>query len=333
MVGLTFKNVGQGDSILIEWEKEGENRVGIIDCNIFETHNPVLQHIIDNSYKCIDFIILSHPHYDHFSGLLILIEYCQQNNIQIKRFLHTSIVTPDYLKSACTSIENRRKLIKLFSKLKQMVKDGKIKMYTIDDNPDAGIKLSGDFTIETLSPSSVEIDKYIRSEKFPFDEEMGGNNPNANWLSTVLKISNQTYSIILTSDAEKSTLSRIGKVAYERLNNSKILIAQCPHHGAKKNLNKIFWRKRKRHEVTPIVISVGPNKYNHPSDEVISFFDKTTNYKILRTDQTKIGATTKKAQTTSEILDVFSINTTSATKKINSQIKFNLLAENFQQVL
>lgn len=332
MVGLTFKNVGQGDSILIEWKKEGKNRIGIVDCNIFETHNPVLKHIIDNSYKCIDFIILSHPHYDHFSGLLALIEYCQQNNIQIKRFLHTSTVTPDYLKSACTSIANKKKLLKLFSKLKQMVKDENIKINTIDDNPDTGIRLSKDFMIEVLSPSSIETDKYIRSEKFPFDEEMGGNNPNANWLSTVLKISNKNYSIILTSDVEKSTLSRIGKVNYERLNNSKILIAQCPHHGAKKNLNKIFWRKRKRHEITPIIISVGPNKYNHPSDQVINFFDKTSNYKIIRTDQMKVGTVTKKAQTTSQILDIFSINTTSTTKKSNSQIKFNLLDSTFQQV-
>ncbi len=332
MVGLTFKNVGQGDSILIEWKKEGKNRIGIVDCNIFETHNPVLQHIIDNSYKSIDFIILSHPHYDHFSGLLALIEYCHQNNIQIKRFLHTSTVTPDYLKSACTSIANTKKLLKLFSKLKQMVKDENIKIYTIDDNPDTGIRLSNDFMIEVLSPSSIETDKYIRSEKFPFDEEMGGNNPNANWLSTVLKISNKNYSIILTSDAEKSTLSRIGKVNYERLNNSKILIAQCPHHGAKKNLNKIFWRKIKRHEITPIIISVGSNKYNHPSDQVIFFFDKTSNYKIIRTDQIKVGTITKKAQTTSEMLDIFSINTTSATKKSNSQIKFNLLDSTFQQV-
>ncbi len=316
MVKVTFKNVGQGDSILLEWVSNDIPKIAIVDCNLYQSTNPILDYIIQQKIKEIEFIILSHPHTDHYSGFYELLGYCRNNQVIINRFLHTSQVTPDFLKSATRSLEADEELFKLFRLLKIMRDNDEIKIYAIDNNPNLIIPLGDGYNMEILSPSSTEVDKYIRGVKFPFDEEEGASNPNANWLSTILKIYNSEACVILTSDVESTALTRIGKRARGRIGNDKMVMAQIPHHGSKSNLNKTFWRMRKRNEHTPVVISVGENSYKHPSFEIISFFDKTANYEITSTNMT--GALSKesiKARQISQILDVVSSNITAKMSK------------------
>ncbi|HEV8506975.1 MAG TPA: hypothetical protein VGQ53_16305 [Chitinophagaceae bacterium] len=87
---ITFKDVGQGDSILLEWvDVAGVRKVGIIDCKLKGKANPVIRHIDQNKYEQIEFIILSHPHEDHYSGLLQLLEYVERTGKRISRMCHT----------------------------------------------------------------------------------------------------------------------------------------------------------------------------------------------------------------------------------------------------
>ena len=55
MIKLTFKNVDQGDSILLEWQHDGLNKIAIIDCNEAFRTNPVLDHVVKNNYKKLEF--------------------------------------------------------------------------------------------------------------------------------------------------------------------------------------------------------------------------------------------------------------------------------------
>ena len=45
MINIAFKDVGQGDSIIIEWRDEDKKGLGIIDCNIYQGQNKVLDYI------------------------------------------------------------------------------------------------------------------------------------------------------------------------------------------------------------------------------------------------------------------------------------------------
>lgn len=305
MVKITFKNVGQGDSILIEWNEDDVNKIAIIDCNQHLGSNPVLDYLIEKDFKEIDFIILSHPHLDHFSGFVDLLNYCKSQKIKIRRFLHTAQTSPDYLKAATRSIEEKNKLYELFKLLNYLVEDNFLNVYAIDDNPDVKIRLGDKFSMEILSPSSREISKYINGENYPFDEETVSH-PNANWLSTILKISNGQLNVLLTSDVETGALRRIGKKNGGRLGKEKIILAQIPHHGSKGNLDKPFWSMRKRFPITPVVISVGKNRYKHPSKEVIEFFSGQANYETKRTDINTLLLTTDKTIKVNSLLDVFS---------------------------
>ena len=87
---LTFKDVGQGDSIFIKWEDKDCLKVGIVDCNKYCGKNPILEELKSITKKfLIEFVVISHGHTDHYSGVFELLEYCQNQSIEIKNFTST----------------------------------------------------------------------------------------------------------------------------------------------------------------------------------------------------------------------------------------------------
>ena len=89
MLNITFYNVGQGDAILIDWQYQDSRKVGIIDCNKFKGSNKIVEFLNKNSVHSIEFIVLSHFHYDHFSGMSEIFNYCSENKIKINYFIST----------------------------------------------------------------------------------------------------------------------------------------------------------------------------------------------------------------------------------------------------
>ena len=101
MIEVTFLNVDQGDSIILKWQTNEGSKYGLIDSNLVNnTINRTQTYLAQEQVKAIEFIILSHPHEDHFSGLEDVLKYCYYNRIQVKNFYHTASQTPEYLKAA-----------------------------------------------------------------------------------------------------------------------------------------------------------------------------------------------------------------------------------------
>ncbi|MGE0562771.1 MAG: ComEC/Rec2 family competence protein [Flavobacteriales bacterium] len=333
MVKIIFKDVGQGDSIIIEWVEEEINCFGFIDCNLYESRNPILDYVIEKNIKLIDFLILSHPHLDHFSGFHELLTYCRENNIIVKKFLHTAIVSKEYFLTSVRSVVAENELMKLFDLVRILRDETGMGIHSLDDNPDIVKKLGQNFKLEVLAPSSVEIDKYIKGINFPFDEEESTCHPKANWLSTIIKIYNDKCAVLLTSDSESSTLSTICTKKPKRVDH-KFIIGQAPHHGSGANLNQVFWRLRKRFKNTPIVISVGKNGYKHPSKKVIDFFEKTGNYEIYSTNHVGSLISKPKSSPAMDALDIISkVTTVSPTKYKYSGDKVFILTEDILKIV
>jgi len=292
MLKITFLNVSQGDSIVIEYEKNVESgeyeKICLIDSNIDKLpNNPTLNFLKNSSYREIEYIILSHPHYDHYSGLRQILEYCLSNNIIIKHFLHSCASIPQYLKSIPKSNISINELTLLFKTINNFQKNGLIKKISYVYDSHKKINLFRNIFVDFLSPSNIENDNFIRNVPLYKDEENGYENPNANWLSIVTRLSNSETGnfILFTSDVEKNCLKRIRNENNILKNpNETLKLTQCPHHGAKGNLYGFFWRQVNRAKNTPFVISVGQNKYNHPSNEVVKFA-RDNNYKVLSTNQ------------------------------------------------
>lgn len=321
MLRVTFKNVGQGDSIILEWnDNDGLNKIGIIDCNILPDHtSPVLEYIQSKKVAQIEFIILSHPHFDHFSGLLGILDHCEQNNIHIKYFLHTSMQVPDYLRTATISALASSELAKLFLKVRTLNRNGIIEDHGYITDHSREIELNNLLKLKFLSPSTIEFDNFINNVQL-FHDEDGHNNPNANWLSTFIKIYSDDWYILLTSDVDKTVLLRVGTRHPEEL-EKELFLGQSPHHGSLGNHRNSFWKTgiQNRLRNTPIIFSVGNNIYNHPSSDVVRFF-RNYNFHVFSTNQ--IGClkiVDNKIDTDSSML-LDSVSTLLSTKTLDKQL-------------
>lgn len=286
MLKITFKNVGQGDSVIVEWQQDSLNKIGIIDCNL-NNGNPTLDYISKSGFSVIEFIILSHPHYDHFSGLNSLLEYCELKEIIIKKFLHTSQQVPEYLRVATKTAKATNELVLLFKKIRDLRKKKIIEYFTYISDDCADIKLNDELNLKFLSPSVIEFEAFLQNNPI-FQEEDGDNQNESNWLSTIIKIYTSEWYVLLTSDVTRQALKRVGIQKKKEFSNI-LKLGQSPHHGSAANHYDAFWKTKKCEINTPIIFSVGKNIYRHPSKETVSFFsDKKNNFKIHSTN--KIGA-------------------------------------------
>jgi len=284
---ITFKNVGQGDSILLEWQRDTEShsRIGIIDCKKIGNINPTLEHIKKISISKIDFIVLSHPHHDHYSGMLELLDYCEEKGIRINKFINSAGDNDSYLHWFGKDDNDSQKLLEqIYNKCIHMFESELINSI---GKPFYGmpLRINNDFTIFCLSPSDAETALYYNRVELYREVDEQKASQWANVLSTVFLIkSNEEHYCILTSDATIEVFDRIRANDMHHLGQSRLLLSQIPHHGSKDNHQIRFWNQLTYQSNTPAIISAGKHgKYNHPHKIVINDF-YNHNYKVYSTN-------------------------------------------------
>lgn len=300
MLTITFKNVGHGDTIILEWENdEGQNEIGIIDCHLRNgKSNPAIEHINNQGYRRINFMILTHPHTDHFSGFPSLLEFCKNQGIKTGRFWHTAvydkllleeladnkitdgkITVNDFFDSFVNREEDKNRLKKLFREIVALEGSQTLNEIGIV-NSTSRLKLNKKLWIEFLSPSYAELKGYYKGIfNLEHEEKMEirkrENNPKSNLLSLFTRIFTPDWSVLLPSDSTKSTIERITKDCQERL-DTKIVALQIPNHGSLQSHFEPFLANIPGKKNVPVFVSVGL-KYGLPTKQVVQFFDK--NYK------------------------------------------------------
>lgn len=285
------KNVHHGDSIVLETKKDGLiQALGIIDCSkdLFGL-NPVLEHLETCHIKEIDFILLSHPHTDHYSGLIDLLKFCQQNEIVIKRFFHTCSYHSLYLEKLIDKVDKRdlflgsveakyrSNLESTFRTIFEMTHE-KVIHYSTGVSAGSNI-VFGPLKINVLAPGIEEFGIFCdRMYNLSKGEgiEYTKNNPMANILSTVLELElNRESSIVFSSDCENHVLSSIGKAIDRR----RMKLCQVSHHGSKHSYSNEFWS-----EVNGGTAFVSHGyRYNLPSPETVKALRKA-NWKVHLTN-------------------------------------------------
>ncbi len=262
MVVVNFKNVGQGDSIIIEWA----DKIGIIDCNLYENRNPVLDYISNKSITEIEFIVLSHFHFDHFSGMPELFKYCFEKNIKINWFFHT---LAECVLQIYNKIIVRKKIEKASSEFfKYLEILDKNVINDLHVNHKTSIELSNTMKMSFLAPIeqtginiAKQIKRKINTKQFTYFD--------INKLSTVTYIENESESILLTSDAVKNSFKHLQKKI-----NKNVALVQIPHHGSFLNIHKDFWQQLNKKDNCPGVFSVGFKPTDKlPNRETVEFID------------------------------------------------------------
>jgi len=265
---VEFLNVNQGDSIIIKWEIEGQLKIGLVDCHT-DNLSPTLQFIKDHSIKEIEFILISHPHFDHFSGVVELLSYCEgrAKPISIKElgFTFDSAVSIAYADLSSRKAEG---LLEFFEFLRVQSRKKKIENKTILHsfplNNETKSKSFEEFTIDFLAPRHDQIISIATS----YGRFMSGRiktEPNLNNYSSILELRKNDSSVLLTSDAPISAFKSLEKYysTRERIFN----LVQIPHHGSIHNHYIDFWNNLSKIKKCPSVFSVG----EEPKDELPDF--------------------------------------------------------------
>jgi beta-lactamase superfamily II metal-dependent hydrolase len=277
LLKIHFKNVGQGDSIIVEWDRQGQKCIGIIDCNIYEGSNPTLDYLTASSITSIEFIILSHFHVDHFSGMADVFNYCIQKNIRVKFFYHTvssflsEIYNQFYTQNIYYQVE---KFIKSFDPFVDSVSETILAQHYTKDH-----RLTENITLSFLAPQGQAYDKMAKQVA---RKVIGQRQTLAdiNKLSTIISIqSSDDECVLLTSDAAKRSFTKLRNYV-----STRVLLVQVPHHGSKYNLDEKFWQNIKKQSDCPAVFSVGDvPKDKLPHVETVEFFTRN-NFSVHSTN-------------------------------------------------
>jgi len=268
LLKVTFKNVGPGDSIIIEWDDDlGEKQIGIVDCCKYNNSNPVLLHLNLYDYKKISFIVLSHAHTDHYSGFMEVLEYCEIRGIIIDKFLHTILPSQLFILRRFDSVGDLVKLNYLLEKIDALHESEHIiKPENIYDSLQH-IELNTQFKLGFLSPNYPDYKKLIKEENKVLQQGKK-TRPDTNVTASVIKIYSDKWNILLTSDAPYDNLVRVAEKD-ETIYSKRVQLVQIPHHGSDKGFQPQFWSPFNRMPNTPAVFSVGISSSKNPKYSVV----------------------------------------------------------------
>jgi beta-lactamase superfamily II metal-dependent hydrolase len=271
---IHFKNVDQGDSIVIEWMESGVLHIGIIDCALSnDNENHVLAHIkaIEVPYR-LHFVVLTHPHKDHYTGVLELLDYLETEKIKTAFFCHTYYY---HLKLRDKLPLEKAAFLTKFKEVATRMQGAGLFVEPIPIGSRTTIPLSASgLQLRCLSPSNQELGWYqdkVSSEAANGEKK---SSEEANLLSTIIKIEYKDSYALFTADADIRSFERLYKNIVESENSKKVVLGQVPHHGSEKNYHERFWHLLTRDVATPAVVSVGANEYAHPSASVLKSLDK-----------------------------------------------------------
>lgn len=284
MVKVIFKDVGQGDSIIFEWEDDAKKRIGIIDCKKKGKSNPILAHLkAADPIEQIDFIVLSHPHEDHYSGLYAVLKHCKDRKIKIKKFCYTiQDIEIEYWNYFSPNITGSKELLKIFDIAHELYDLKLLEFVPLSFG--YRIDLTNEIYLKCISPSREENSTYLDILKFQPEKNRLLRSRAANHLSTLFKLKVGDKYILFTSDVEKQTFLRIQDRNWDLLDKKEVHLSQVPHHGSENNHEESFWSKLQKVKNCTALISAGEHKpYDHPHYNVISSF-KNLGYDIQSTN-------------------------------------------------
>jgi len=248
---IIFCDVGQGDGVFIKTPKgtdiviDGGPNDSILSC--LSNHMPFWD-------RTIELMFLTHPHLDHFLGLISVIQRYTVLQFNTEELANSTISFKQLLEEV-----QREKLSPrfIYAGDRFTTKDG--------------------VSIAVLGPSK----EFIKATSPTGDIAQSGE-----FASLILLVSYKGFDAILTGDSQKEGLNQVlvPHLASQgvALRSYSIEVLQVPHHGSKTGLTSEIIDK-----IDPrlAVISVGKkNKYGHPRKEILEIL-KNKNIKILRTDQ------------------------------------------------
>lgn len=256
-------NVGHGDSIILELP---DSNWGLVDCfkTSTEIEPPALTFLKARNVKKLKFACLTHPHRDHFHGMLEILKHFTSDGRQIEEFWDFG-PTKDLIRvfrDRCGSEKEFSELQDLYEFITQRVLTKKIEWVEAKARVKC-LELS-DIKISSLAPLGRDTMRYIRSwaRDTRIDE---------NLLSMVLVITCGETNIVLGSDTKswQEILKNWRQDCREAKRKHKFDFAKVSHHGSREGNDDGLWKSFAVRGKSVAVISTGC-KYHSPHKETIT---------------------------------------------------------------
>lgn len=232
-------DVGQGDAVLLR----SGGQITLIDTGDTESRENVVSYLKKEGVSVIDRLIITHPHNDHIGGVAAIFEQFTVKQI--------------YDSGQLTTTNTYRKYLETVQKKKIP-----FALLVAGTRVDVG---SG-AVLQILAPE----------EPF-FKEDNGQSDLNNN--AIVAKLTYGSFSMLLTSDAEKASEARMVKKYSDQL---KSTVLKVGHHGSTTSSTSAFL-KAVAPEVAVITVGAG-NDYGHPHETVLKRY-QDRKIKMYRSDQ------------------------------------------------
>lgn len=265
---LAFLDVGHGDTIIISTIEDNIKRAVIIDCkDAFKTKD----YILKNEIQVVDYIVITHLHQDHYSGINALINSLTEKGIEVKNICWEK---DKYLRTD----EKQKSKYKLFTAQLYEHHLNKGINYVAKSFDDKQYRRLDKGTISGFKTQIVYPNRFIANY---FDDK------NVNNTSAVVQVEYNNFNIILPGDLEGE--------GWYMLNTSmadlKCDILKIPHHGGyfPGGTNTLSLGQVIDYTVPRFaIISTGQNeKYKHPSKETIEYL-ASKNINTLCTEVTNL---------------------------------------------
>jgi len=258
-------NVGHGDSIILELP---DNNWGLVDC--FKTNAgiepPALTFLKKRQVDRLTFVCLTHPHHDHYHGMLEILEYFSSEGRGIEYFLDSGISDRRlqyYIKEFGKKEYNEYKELRLLYDFVQekITKDRTIK-YLIAGEKTLCLDL-GLIKINSYAPISSDILRYF--EKWGEDKTI-----DENLLSVVLVITFRDTNIILGADtiSWEEILNAWSEDCQNTGRQPKFNLVKVSHHGSESGNHEGLWDSFTLRGQSVAVISTGC-RYDSPHPKTV----------------------------------------------------------------
>ncbi len=246
---ITFIDVGQGDSILIEAPGgvrvliDGGGRERSQEGGFDVGEEIIVPFLRRRGVRRLDLVILSHPHEDHVGGLCAVLE----------EFTTGQVLEYDPL------YMGEEKYPYAYRRFREIIKEGDIRLTRVC----AGTRvfINKECELEVLHPGSTPIT---------------GGKSDINNNSLVLRLRYKDTYFLFTGDIEKEGEDALIRSGVKFTSH----LLKVAHHGGNTSTSTNFIRYT---EPEYGIISVGPNPFGHPSDATLSRLMEE-NIEIYRTD-------------------------------------------------
>ena len=226
-----FIDVGQGDSEYIELPNGKNVLIDGGPSNPSGSGTPlVARFLARHNVTHIDYMVLTHPHADHFTGLKYVAD-----NLTVGNFYDTRVDNPN--SSTLKALRDQ-----------------------IADDPAIRVIYPEEGDMLNWAPGEVQA-KVLNTCSDPGSSTDGHL---LNDCSIVIKVTYQNTSILYTGDIEANAEAKLVSQYGSELQSD---ILKVPHHGSLRSSSKVFLDHVKPKKA---YIEVGDNPYGHPSAETMA---------------------------------------------------------------